>query len=344
MADKSSILVIYTGGTIGMVHDQETGALKPFRFDNIINEVPELKKFGFNISTYAFNPPIDSSNIHPEDWVRIAQIIEQNYSGFDGFIILHGTDTMAYSASALSFMLENLSKPVIFTGSQLPIGYPRTDGKENLISSIEIAAAKKNNEAIIPEVCIFFENRLLRGNRTTKYNVEEFNAFRSDNYPALAEVGVKIRYNFPAIHSKGEENTFKVHKNLNINISVLKLFPGIKQTIIKSVLSAENLKAIVLETYGAGNAPNDKWFSEEIHKAVEKGIIILNITQCRAGSVEMGYYESGIWLSKAGVQSGYDITTEAAVTKLMFLLGQDLQTDEIKAALNLSLRGEITIL
>lgn len=344
MAQKTSILIIYTGGTIGMVQDKETGVLKPFRFDNILNEVPELRKFGYTISSYAFEPPVDSSNIQPDDWIRMAEIIESNYERFDGFIILHGTDTMAFSASALSFMLENLEKPVIFTGSQLPIGYPRTDGKENIISSIEIAAAKKNNEAIVPEVCIFFENKLLRGNRTTKYNVEEFNAFRCENYPPLAEMGVKIRYNYHSILAFQDKKALIVHKNLNTDIIILKLFPGIKQSVVKSVFSAKELKAIVLETYGAGNAPNEKWLIDEISGAVKEGIIIINITQCKAGSVEMGNYESGLWLSKAGVLSGYDMTTEAAVTKLMFLMGQGLQEDELRNAIHSSLRGEITIL
>jgi L-asparaginase len=344
MTQKTSILIIYTGGTIGMIHDSDTGVLKPFRFDNILEEVPELAKFGYSISSYAFEPPVDSSNIGPGHWIKIADIISSNYSVFDGFIILHGTDTMAYSASALSFMLEGLTKPVIFTGSQLPIGYPRTDGKENLISSIEIAAAKKNNEAVIPEVCIFFENKLLRGNRTTKYNVEEFNAFRSENYPPLAEMGVKIKYNYPAILSSRSKNRgLTVHRNLNTEVAVLKIFPGIKQSIVKSVLSAKGLKAIVLETFGAGNAPDDNWMIEEINGAVKNGLVVVNVTQCKAGSVEMSYYESGLWLSKAGVISGYDITIEAMVTKLMFLLGLTLNDDEIKSALRTSLRGEITM-
>jgi L-asparaginase len=342
--DKAAILIIYTGGTIGMVQDTGTGALKPFRFDHILEEVPELKKFGYDISSYAFDPPIDSSNVSPEVWIKIAEVIEDNYSGFDGFIILHGTDTMAYSASALSFLLENLNKPVIFTGSQLPIDSPRTDGKENLISSLEIAAAKKNNNAVVPEVCIFFENKLLRGNRTIKNNVEDFNAFRSPNYPPLAESGVHIRYNYSAILYPGETNkNLIVHKKLDTSIGILKIFPGINKSLISSIVDSSGLKALIIETYGSGNAPDVPWLIDELHRVSQKGILILNISQCRVGMVEMGIYETGLGLSNAGVIGGYDITTEAAVTKLMYILGQGLTRQEIVKNLNISLRGEITL-
>jgi len=342
--DKAAILIIYTGGTIGMIQDAKTGVLIPFRFDHILEEVPELKKFGYDITSYAFDPPIDSSNVSPEVWIKIAETIEANYSRFDGFIVLHGTDTMAYSASALSFMLENLNKPVIFTGSQLPIDSPRTDGKENLISSLEIAAAKKNDNAVVPEVCVFFENKLLRGNRTIKNNVEDFNAFRSPNYPPLAESGVHIRYNYPAIfYSKEKNKKLVVHRKLDSNIAILKIFPGITKSLVNSIINTSELKALIIETYGSGNAPDLPWLINELQQALLKGILVLNISQCRVGSVEMGIYETSLGLSNAGVIGGYDITTEAAVTKLMYLLGQDLTGQELVKNLNTSLRGEITL-
>jgi L-asparaginase len=340
---KTSILIIYTGGTIGMVQDQENGALKPFRFDNILAEVPELKKFGFTLSSYAFNPPLDSSNINPGTWVKVAEIIEQNYNSFGGFIVLHGTDTMAYSASALSFMLENLGKPVIFTGSQLPIGSLRTDAKENLISSIEIAAAMKNGEPVVPEVGIFFENRLYRGNRTTKNNTEDFNAFLSGNYPPLAESGVHIRYNYSAIRYPGKSEKLIVHKNLDNNLAILKIFPGINQAVVDAVLHTKDLRALLLETFGAGNAPEEEWFINCVKEGLENGIIILNITQCKTGSVEMGMYETSRKLSEAGVISGRDMTTEAAVTKLMHLTAVSRDRMWITRQLSTSLRGEITV-
>jgi L-asparaginase len=343
MSSKISLLIIYTGGTIGMVQDQETGALKPFRFDNVLEEVPELKKFGFNLSSFAFNPPLDSSNISPEAWIKVAEIIEENYSKFDGFIVLHGTDTMSYSASALSFMLENLGKPVIFTGSQLPIGSLRTDGKENLISAVEIAAALKNGDPVVPEVAIYFENSLYRGNRTTKNNTEDFNAFLSGNYPALAESGVHLRYNYSAIHYETRKNPLKVHKELNTNIVILKLFPGINRVSVETALQIPGLRAVILETFGAGNAPEHEWFLKAIEQACSKGIIITNVTQCISGSVEMGLYETSRKLSDAGVISGHDITTEAAVTKLMFLTGASKDTSWITQNMNQSLRGEMTI-
>ena len=316
--------------------------MKPFRFDNILQEVPELKKFGFNLSSYAFDPPLDSSNINPAAWIRIAEIIEQNYSNFNGFIVLHGTDTMAYSASALSFMLENLAKPVIFTGSQLPIGSLRTDAKENLISSLEIAAAMKGGEPVVPEVGIFFENKLYRGNRTTKNNTEDFNAFVSGNYPALAESGVHIRYNYSAIRYDNKKQPLIVHKELNSNLIILKLFPGISRHMVESVFQLQGLRAVIMETFGAGNAPDQDWFITCVKEALGRGILIMNVTQCNTGSVEMGLYDTSRLLAGAGVIGGRDITTEAAVTKLMYLTAVSHDNNWISKHLALSLRGEMT--
>lgn len=327
-----------------MIKDPETGALSPIRFENILEEVPELKRFGYNFSTYSFNPPIDSSNIKPSVWIKIADLIEKNYTNYDGFIILHGTDTMAFSASALSFMLENLSKPVIFTGSQLPLGSIRTDGKDNLISAVEIASARVGENPIVPEVAIFFENKLFRGNRTSKNNVEEFNAFQSYNYPTLADSGVHIRFNYPAILSPEVHLTLKVHKVLDTNIVILKLFPGIRKEVAKAIFTIPGLKGIIIETYGAGNAPVEKWFLDEIKRAINKDIYIVGITQCPEGSVEMGMYETSVELEDAGVISGRDITTEAAVTKLMYLLGRNLDREQMHDYLNNSIAGEITVL
>jgi len=340
---KTSILIIYTGGTIGMVQDQGTGTLKPFRFDNILEEVPELKKFGFNLSSYAFDPPLDSSNINPANWIKLAGIIEENYNTFGGFIVLHGTDTMAYSASALSFMLENLGKPVIFTGSQLPIGSLRTDAKENLISSLEIAAALKNGKPVVPEVGIYFENRLYRGNRTTKNNTEDFNAFLSGNYPALADSGVHIRYNYSAIRYPQKNNNLIVHKNLSNKLALLKIFPGINRYFVESVFNTNGLQAVILETFGAGNAPENEWFIDCVRQVLHRGVLVLNVTQCMTGSVEMTVYEAGRQLLEAGVISGRDMTTEAAVTKLMHLTGVSTDNHWTAEQLTLSLRGEMTV-
>jgi L-asparaginase len=340
---QQSILIIYTGGTIGMVQDHETGALKPFRFDNILSEVPELKRSGYNLSSYAFNPPLDSSNVGPETWIQVANIIELNYNSFDGFILLHGTDTMAYSASALSFMLENLGKPVIFTGSQLPIGSLRTDAKENLISSVEIAAALREDKPVVPEVGIYFENRLYRGNRTTKNNTEDFNAFLSGNYPSLAESGVHIRFNYPAIHYPDADEPFVVHKKLDNNLAILKIFPGFSRAVTESIFHTKGLRFLILETFGAGNAPEEEWFIEAVLTALKQGIIILNITQCMTGFVEMGLYETSRKLMEAGVLSGHDMTTEAAATKMMFLGGVSIDRDWIISQLCISLRGEMTL-
>lgn len=340
---RKHILIIYTGGTIGMIRNPVTKTYEPFNFKQIESKVPELKKFDCKVSSIQFDPPLDSSDISPDDWIKMAEIIGDNYTKYNGFVILHGTDTMAYSASALSFMLENLHKPVIFTGAQLPIGLPRTDGRENLLTSIEIASAEQNHEPVVPEVCIYFENRLYRGNRTAKNSAEYFNAFQSHNYPTLAQAGVHIKYNFAAINYVPLSEPFRIQTRLNTDISILKLFPGITLESVASVLRQKKLKAVILESFGAGNAPSHDWFINEISTCIKRGIIILNVTQCAAGSVEMGRYKTSEALEKAGVISGFDTTTEAALTKLMYLLGKYTNKEEIITELNKSLCGEITL-
>ncbi len=339
-----AVLLIYTGGTIGMIENPETGALENFNFDHLLRHVPELKRFNYRISTYQFDPPIDSSDMEPSYWAKLVKIINYNYDYYDGFVILHGTDTMAYTASALSFMLENLGKPVILTGSQLPIGTLRTDGKENLITAIEIAAAKRQDGSpMVPEVCIFFENELMRGNRTTKINAENFNAFRSFNYPALANAGIHIRYNELLIRCPNPNLPMKPHYLLDTGVVVMTLFPGIREGIMQSILRAPGLKAVVLKTFGSGNAPQKAWLIRELQEAADRGIVVVNITQCQRGAVEMARYETGLQLLQAGVISGYDSTPESAVTKLMFLLGHGLSQEEVRYMMNSNLAGEMTM-
>ena len=341
--DCPSVLLIYTGGTIGMIENPSTGALEAFNFNQLEENVPELKRFNYKISSYQFNPPIDSSDMEPTLWIDLVRIIHTNYNKYDGFVILHGTDTMAYTASALSFMLENLSKPVILTGSQLPIGVLRTDGKENLITSIEIAAAKyPDGSPIVPEVCIYFENSLMRGNRTTKINAEDFNAFRSFNYPPLATSGIHIKYEYDRILKVKKNQPMHPHYVCNSNVVVLTIFPGIQEKIVRAILNAPDLKAVVLKTYGSGNAPQKKWFIRMLKEATKRGIVIVNISQCSTGMVEMRRYETGMQLIDAGVISGYDSTIESVITKLMFLLGHGMGADEIRREMSHSLVGEFT--
>ena len=342
---KRSILLIYTGGTIGMKQDEKTLALVPFDFSQILNEVPELKKFGYEIDSFSFNPVIDSSDVAPAFWVELCGIIKKNYSRYDGFVILHGTDTMSYTASALSFMLENLEKPVVLTGSQLPIGMLRTDGKENIISSIEVAAATgKDGKAMVPEVCVFFESQLYRGNRTTKYNAENFRAFRSANYPVLAEAGIHIKYNRQFInYPKKWDNQLKVNLKLDTNIAIIKVFPGISVSEIDAIMNIKGGRAVILETYGSGNAPTSTPFLKSIERGIKKGRIIVNVSQCQAGSVDMDAYATGVALKKLGVICGYDSTTEAAIVKLFVLMGKYPDNKKVEEKMLISLSGEVTI-
>ena len=321
----------------------KSNALKVFDFDKISKNIPELQQLNCTIHTISFDNPIDSSDMNTQYYVQIAEIIEENYNQFDGFVVLTGSDTMSYIASAISFMFENLKKPIVFTGSQLPIGDLRTDAKENLITAIEIASSRKNDVPIVSEVCLYFEYKLYRANRTTKLNAEQFEAFASLNYPPLAESGVHLKFDEHLLHkSKENEKTLIVRKKLDTNVLILKLFPGITENVVKTIMNTKNLKGIILETYGAGNTPTEKWFIELLKEAIQKNIHIINVTQCVGGSVILGRYETSVQLKEIGIIDGKDITTESAIAKLMYLLEENLSKKDFKQLFEKSLRGELT--
>ena len=337
---QPKIALIYTGGTIGMIKNPKTGALSNFNFTELLDKIPELELLDCSIETLSLPQPIDSSDMSVEAWIQTAELIEYQYNKFDGFVVLHGSDTMAYSASALSFMFENLSKPIIFTGSQLPIGDLRTDAKENLITAIQIASLQKNKLPLINEVCLYFEYKLYRANRTTKISAEHFEAFASPNFPPLAESGVFLKVDEHLLLPKPSK-PLQVHKKFDKNILILKIFPSISATFINQILSVENLKGVVLETFGSGNAPTDVAFINALKTAIDKGIFIVNVTQCSGGSVQMGRYETSTQLKNIGVISGKDITTEAAISKLMYLIGQNISVNIFKTVFETPLRGEM---
>ncbi len=342
---QSRVLLIYTGGTIGMNHNPATGALEPFDFEHLLHNVPELRQFDTEIDAFQFAPPIDSSDMTPARWTELSHAIADHYDRYDGFVVLHGTDTMAYTASALSYMLENLTKPVVFTGSQLPIGQLRTDGKENLITAVEIAAAKdEQGRARVPEVGIYFGGHLLRGNRTTKQSAEEFNAFESFNYPHLADAGVNITYHRQRILQPRWEEPMTPHYRLDDNVIIFSLFPGIREDLIRHIIHTPRLKAIVMRTFGSGNAPQSPWLLNALREGTRQGKVIVNISQCMQGAVEMARYDCGYHLQQAGVISGRDMTVESAVTKLMFLQSHYPDDPEaVRRLMQQSIRGEMSI-
>lgn len=335
---RQRILLIYTGGTIGMVQDHETGHLKPFGFDSLLEGIPELRQFDVDIDTAQLSQIMDSSDMHQGVWVELVELIEEKYALYDGFVVLHGTDTLAFTASALSFMIQGLDKPIILTGSQLPIGTIRTDGKENLITAIEIAAARRFDQPLVPEVAVYFEYRLMRGNRVTKYSAEHFDAFHSPDYPHLAEAGTDIEYNYPYLrHTQPDE--VRISSRLEEDIAVLKLFPGIQEETVRAILGG-SAKGIVMETFGAGNGPTRSWFLDALRQAVAAGKTILNITQCLAGAVQHGRYATSAAFEEIGIVSGEDMTFEAGLTKLMWVLGNHQDPEEVRALLESALCGE----
>ena len=336
------ILIIYTGGTIGMVKDYETNALKPFDFENLKTKIPELNLLECSLKTTAFEHPIDSSDMSPDYWIKIAEIIESNYEETDGFVVLTGTDTMSYTASALSFILENLRKPVIFTGSQLPIGDLRTDAKENLITAIQVASAFENGGPVVQEVGLYFEYKLYRANRTTKVSAEQFEAFQSPNYPNLGESGVHLLFNRQFLNRSKTKLPLRVQKNLDANVVILKLFPGIQRTMVEHILNYPDLEGVVLETYGAGNGPTDSWFYKILIKTIERGIPVVNVTQCISGGVLMGLYETSTRMKSIGVINGKNITTEAALAKLKLMVGKNIPANEFKQKFETQIRGEMS--
>ncbi|MCE7063831.1 asparaginase [Dyadobacter sp. CY326] len=339
-----SVLVIYTGGTLGMVYETKGKQLVPFNFDQIIEKVPEISRLNFDITFLSLSEPIDSSNMNPEIWIELANIIANEYAHYDSFVILHGTDTMAYTASALSFLLENLNKPVILTGAQLPIGVARSDARENVITALELAAAKDlSGQPVISEVCIYFNSLLLRGNRSKKRESSDFNAFHSENYPPLATAGVRIEYNLPYISQRGADLPLQVQQRMDSSVAFIKMFPGISQLVVESILSIEGLRGIVLETYGAGNATTAPWFLNAISNAIERDIVIYNVSQCDGGRVAQGHYETSRFLKSAGVVSGSDITAEAAITKMMYVFGKETNVSSCIELLATPLRGEMSI-
>ena len=340
--NRPKVLLIYTGGTIGMVADARTGALKAVNLEHLEEQVPELLRMGVELGTVAFGTPIDSSDMHPEHWLRIAAIIGEHYNAYDGFVVLHGSDTMAYTASALSFLLEGLAKPVILTGSQLPIGTIRTDGKENLLTAIEIAAANEGGRPIVSEVAVYFEYALFRGNRTVKVHAERFEAFRSPNWPLLAEAGVHLRYDRQAMLPR-RNGPLRVHERLDENVGVIPLFPGIRADWARHALSTPGMRAVVLTTFGSGNGPTDTAFLKALHEARERGIVLVNVTQCVGGRVEQGRYVTSQAFAEMGVVSGHDLTVEAAITKLMFLFGQELSAEEVARHVQVPLCGEMSV-
>jgi L-asparaginase len=336
------ILLIYTGGTIGMLKDHKSAALKPFDFSKLEKNIPELNQLDCRIDSRSFDHPMDSSNMNPLHWATIAGMIEAGYEKYDGFVVLHGSDTMSYTASALGYMLENLAKPVVFTGSQLPIGDLRTDAKENLITAIQFASLRENGVPVIREVCLYFENKLYRANRTTKINAEHFEAFASPNYPPLAISGVHLKVNKEYLFRPRARRPFLIHTEMDTRVAILKLFPGLGREVFRSLLSISGLKGLILETYGAGNAPTEAWLLNDLAEAIGRGLHIVNVSQCSGGSVIMGQYETSESLRKIQLINGMDITTEAAITKLMYMLGSGVSFKAFKTIFETSLRGEMS--